>query len=790
MTIPFEAMRFKQLRFGPMLHQAAANPDFFNQVHVIFGGTGAVGGSTALRILSFYDEAASYGNRPDNNQFHLAVTGLKKSEIRDFTTRLFHTHERRFGHIPEQIKGLGYRTANNAVIHMESFSIEPSLPELQILKRESEHQAVEHFLESHQLTDVSPLLEKRDTLINAIRGQGKGAFSHYLEGFRERFLKTGENKPFNSVVVGIPLPSVATYHSNDLVRFAHALGIQSEEDLNLLKDAYLEAFPEDLAFVADHLAKEVVVAHTTAVGGMYDEDPDGNRTIRLGFAHSASGAKMLEKQRHAETMTRLYSQRNIKMLVTAAAIGIDEILSHTTSPLMPAIYYQLEQALAEGYRLVPEADLKHKSLHVYQPCELNVLNPGQEPIEMTKGHPLVMDYVIRSGENGFFTVPNAQALYRVMRVASDSELGFVMARTAVFGDYAHNPRFRENICYYTETDYSRQVFDLLGQPSLRENELSGLQPKALQFLGSCKHQSELHTLGLLILLHRLKTLDLSSVRSRGPLETFDAAHYFETHSRTLKYDDVVTWRVETLADELRTLITAKQVTDLDRFVPVYHLHPRRQEAIHRILRLVLHAVWTVPSLGTPLLFERDDQVMALTGPYAAPVDAVLPFRYSLKKRLRKSFRHKQDHPDETEFRRFCEWHFANGFADLRPGATLVTTRSPEENLEGKVTTYSNEKEFLKALAELEPYSFFTTSGLTALLVRLKGLARWAGELDLSIGTANDFRSHFMHDDSGQVPVVPGVVEAFRMFSEGHEKNTGSEPLDGKWGYGWTLPEGR
>jgi hypothetical protein len=55
-------------------------------------------------------------------------------------------------------------------------------------------------------------------------------------------------------------------------------------------------------------------------------------------------------------------------------------------------------------------------------------------------------------------------------------------------------------------------------------------------------------------------------------------------------------------------------------------------------------------------------------------------------------------------------------------------------------------------------------------------------LDLAIGTANEFRSHIPHDDNDRPLLVPGVVEAFRMVSEGLEKNTGSERLDGRWGY--------
>ena len=38
------------------------------------------------------------------------------------------------------------------------------------------------------------------------------------------------------------------------------------------------------------------------------------------------------------------------------------------------------------------------------------------------------------------------------------------------------------------------------------------------------------------------------------------------------------------------------------------------------------------------------------------------------------------------------------------------------------------------------------------------------------------------DEQGHTLVVPGIVEAFRMVSEGLEKGTGTEILDGYWGY--------
>ena len=166
-----------------------------------------------------------------------------------------------------------------------------------------------------------------------------------------------------------------------------------------------------------------------------------------------------------------------------------------------------------------------------------------------------MDYVLKSGENGYFTISNADALYRVMRVTTGGELGLILARTAIFGDDPHFPSFPGNECDYTETDNSRQVFDLLGQPKLRRSQLSGLQPKALQDLGSAKHQAELHTLGLLILLHRLKTLELDAIPGHVDLAAFQPEEYFEAHSRLLTLEHVLNWQAGPLAEEAASAIT-------------------------------------------------------------------------------------------------------------------------------------------------------------------------------------------------------------------------------------------
>jgi hypothetical protein len=162
---------------------------------------------------------------------------------------------------------------------------------------------------------------------------------------------------------------------------------------------------------------------------------------------------------------------------------------------------------------------------------------------------------------------------------------------------------------------------------------------------------------------------------------------------------------------------------------------------------------------------------------------VLTHRDRIETHLRERFQ-TAGGGDGEAFERFVEFHLGSfGFVDLRPLAVLVTAEAPAGPLADKVQIFRDEEPFLAALRALPPYSYFTTSGLLALSVRLRSLHRQARRLDLSLGTANEYRAHFLHDDRGRPLLVPGLVEAFRMVSEGLGKNTGLDRLDGRWGYG-------
>ncbi|HEX4959379.1 MAG TPA: hypothetical protein VF173_00975 [Thermoanaerobaculia bacterium] len=776
--------RSKRYRLGPQLHRAASDPAFFDQVHVLFGGTGAVGGATALQMIGFIEEAAAGNPAAAGRSPRLVVTGRSKAEVRQFTRLLFDLQQRDHGRLPEALDHMGYRTVGGVTLELTVLGVDPAIPGLQDFGQRDEAgrgEAIRQFLAGGGLAPESPDADKARYLEDVLRQRVGRPFSRFLEDYlAERGPLPGGRERFRSVVVGIPLASVAAYKLADLDEAGPFLGVaRGSSRLDELKEIYLAAMRDDLANVRDRLAEEVLAAHTTAVGGMYDEEEDGSRTIRLGFAHSAIDDKLRKKQIFAEELARLYAEKQIKMLVTAAAIGVDAVLVRESPPMNGAIRRQLARAHAEGNPVIHPSPPAH--LAVYPPVDLDLLAEPHEPVAFQHGRPLVLDYVLKSGENGYFTIPNADALYRVMRVTTGSELGLLLARTAVFGDDPHFPMFPNSACYYTETDNSRQVFDLLGQPRLRRNQQSGLQPKALQDLGSAKHQAELHTLGLLILLHRLKTLDFDVLPPQVDLAEFQPERFFESRSRALTLENVLPWTAAPLARDLRLLVRAREEKDLAPLKHFYQSHPDRQEAAHRTLRAALHAVWAIPSIGTPLVYEEEGRRRVVTGYYAASLDRVVTHRDTFATHLRRRFE-ALGGGNEGDFDLFVDFHVANfGFADLRPVAVLVTAKS-DESWRGNVQVFRDEAPFLAALGRLEPYSYFTTSGLVALLVRLRGLCRLAHQLEPRLGTANEFRAHLPFDELDRPLLIPGIVEAFRMVSEGLEKNTGAERLDGRWGY--------
>src|SRR5262249_8037722 len=209
----------------------------------------------------------------------------------------------------------------------------------------------------------------------------------------------------------------------------------------------------------------------------------------------------------------------------AAAIGIDEVRVRDEVPLhrgVRRLLFEADREVFPGSKESQPAESRasraagrplpaRQVLRVFPPFTVDWNEPAEAAGSLEPREPVVPGYAIRSGENGFFSVANADALYRVMRVASASELGLMLATVGLLGEDRVKPWFPGGICYYNETENTRQVAVFLAQPSLRASQLSGLEPMALQDLGSAKHQAELHTLALLILLHRVRTLDVDVI---------------------------------------------------------------------------------------------------------------------------------------------------------------------------------------------------------------------------------------------------------------------------------------
>jgi hypothetical protein len=778
-------VRFKHQRLGPRLVEAARSGERYRDVHVALGGTGAVGGTAVLQLVSMYEEMFAVAPPGDDEVPILVATGAAPEEIGAFTRRLFRYVESLHGseRLPQRVRR-GYLTHSGVFVALERFTV-AALPGLDAVLSASpaeRHDAAEAFLAGLGVNGGSGRERVFDALADAI-GTAR-PFSSFLERYRsERLEQLGIDR-YRSVMLGIPIPSLVAYHQDDLQHLANQVDGVGPEDVERLKERFVLALRDDLVNVQSTLADVVLVAHTTGVGGMYDDHPPGagGPTIRLGFAHAGNDLRLADKQRFADELTRLYSDAGIRVLITAAAIGVDEIRIRERIPLHRAIRHLLHDAPVEVF---PESKgSSRQTIRVFRPLTVPLDDPPAGDVGFERGVELVPAFAVRSGENGFFSVANADALYRVMRVASASELGLVLATVGLLGDDPLAPWFRDNVCYYTETDNARQVLDFLSQPALLAMQTSGLEPGALQDLGSAKHQAELHTLALLILLHRLRTLDVDAIDPYVDLEHFDPEAFLIQNSRRLTFEDVAAWEFSPLAADLTALAAASSPEELAGLTaPRDHsLFPQRREALRRVLARALQAAWTPPSLGSPVLYEADGVggAMVKMGYYLAPLDLLVTQADGLATWLRKAH---ADSGNPCSFEDYRDYHLTvGGFVDLRPGATVVSGRSDREDLTGRVARFDDEEALRAHLMSLEPYSFFSTSGVLALMVRLRGLYAQLREAMLELGSLQGYRWQMPRDENGHILVVPGVVEAFRMVAEGIEKTTGTERLDGMWGY--------
>lgn len=813
-------MAFKHQRLSDRLSAAPAH-ELYRGAHVYFGGTGAVGGTAVIKTLDLLEELMCLEPPAPDEIPVLVATGRTAKERGDFIDHVQRLLSSRAGKDVRLVHTeQGFLTPSGVLIQVAPFDISP-LPVLAGIAETPEPER--RAFAADALARGGVEAGGTDFLPSLLRYvEGGRSFRALVERFAGTRAAAGRPPRCDAALVAIPIPSLIAYTEDWELARRYVEGV-TEEVVEQLKTAFERSIRDDLASIRqDGLAREVVIAHTTSVGGMYDDavgdDGQVHPRIRLGFSHSARDQNLVEKQRSAERLSEEYASRSIKVFITAAAIGIDDVPVREPVRLHSAIRRQLraieaslpalpedrkerKAALKSVRQAWPAFGLPMANVQVHPPLDapLEGGTPGsitwfREPKrerEMDRGDLLLPTYALRSGENGVFTVANADALYRVMRVASASELAQVLATVMLLGDDPHRPFFVDGVCYYGETDNARQVFDFLGHPTLQQVQLSGLDPMALQDLGSAKHQCELHLLGLLILLHRLRTLDLEAIPPYVDGQRFDARGFFEQQSRPLTFEELATWNAGTLAGELRTLATAEQPEDLYALV---HARRRADELLfgeariarRRVLGEVLHAVHAITSLGTPIVYERDGEVRVRTGFYVAPLEQVLRSTDEIAAHFSRVADETGNSVEDVRDYHLC----VGGFIDLRPHAIVCTSKTDQQPLAGHLVRVRTADELRAALARVQPYGFFATCGVTALLFRLQALGRTLGEAMMELGTLQEFRWQMARDASGHILVVPGAVEAFRMVSEGLEKTTGTERLDGAWGYERRSPRER
>ena len=780
-------MRFKKSRFGPRLVAAARSGRHYRDVHVLIGGTGAVGGASALQMVAMLEEMMTIQppSSPDDVPV-LIVTGRTDDEVHSFESRLKRTTRTRWGAgvTPRPFEH-GFLSPGGVYVAVSKFELKP-IPGLEVVTDADIHHrsaAVDEFLKIAGLDRSMPHDAIADGLLRYVRASRP--ITSFLQDRLARLRDYGP-KPFRSVLLGFPLPSILAYQTGGLTVVAKELGLD-DRCIADVKDAFESTFADDLSAVDEEWGARVLVAHTTGVGGMYDETPDGETSLRLGFAHAARDEFLRNKHHEAVHLTEKYAQRGILMLVTAAAIGIDEVRMRERIPLHGGIVKALRDAPHELFRGSRE---RRQFIQIFKPTTLAFTEAKAKPLHFKRGEELRPGYAIRSGENGFFSVANADALYRVMKVASVSELGHVLATTGLLGDDPNVPWFEDGVCYYTETANSNQVFDFLYQPVLLGAQLSGVDPMALQDLGSAKHQAELHTLALLILLHRLRTLDVDALEEY-PSESFDPRKFFLESSRALTFRDVEQWDLATLARDLHTLVTADKPGQLLPLKPLVDPNQfgARDEAHMTVMKVVLDAVFAVTSLGSPIVIEDESgAAFARTGYWIAPLGEIVTDDDALRRLFAEGYASANPH---CTFDEFIAFQMAvNGFIDLRPHGIVSTAKLPAELSASSVTFHRDAASLAERLSSLEPYSFFATCGLLAIVHRLRALGRMLSQARTDLGTNQDWLWTMLRDARGHTYVVPGVVEALRMMSESQEKTTGTEWLDGIWGYERRLPPNR
>ena len=774
---------------------------------VVFGGTGAVGGASVMELCRMILMARDLRQPPLRGEIY--ATGIADKDISNFASRLY--------------MALGDDVEIEKIEPRRHYRLDGRIDlRFDLLKLQVPLDLEERVARRRKVSGVD-----LETALGEEFAKEACPFLGYVDSLGSGLL--------HAVLVAIPLPSVATYTLGTIDRLLAEHGLDQAVQQRV-KKIYLRTFIRGLAVIQQSYARHVVIAHTTAVGGMYRVD-GGKPEIRLGFAHSALGKKLVDKKFFAEELTQLYLDHGFDVMETAAAIGIDGVEFRQHLPLDRAIRYSL-MTLSESTDPppIPKADFESGNILLYpnycvalervalereagesgpaegaaqedaggepgvEPAESAEEEPpgeravgaGADPVvafEFGSGKEFIVDAAIRSGENGIFSVGNCVALYHVMKVAIPEELAMVLVRHAVFGQERRRDWFQDKFAYYTETENSYFALKLLDSyPQLVRAHHGTFNVQAYQALGSSTHQARMHELGLLLLVLRLRELgrkfaQLSEddlVEGLSALESF-----FWTHTNIPAFEDLKDLDGEGLAvlfGQLCEVNSMESAGGMLGYDPRQHglREPGRERFLARLATQIKRHLQAITSLGIPILYRsaRDGRDHMLLGPYVAPLDLAVASSTDVY-RAWNDLAETYGIPYEVA----RDWVIANnGFVDLRPLAVGSAAKEPGAWLVDKVRTLQTGEELDAWLGELEAGSYFTTCGTLALERRLSVLGRAVCNRQIQLGTRETWKHLFKEDRQGRHLLSPGLVETVRLYTEGLGKITGTEALWPSWGY--------
>ncbi len=785
---------------------------------VVFGGTGAVGGAAVMELCRLILMSASYGRALKGEIY---ATGLGSKEISKFVSRMYLALDEKVE--IEKVEPLKHYRLDHR-IDLRFSTLRLDLPE---------------DLAEHVATEMPE---------NGNQEELCGIFSRY---FRAqpcpflRFVEGLEGDMLHAVVVAIPLPSVATYTMGSIDRLVKAHGYDPLV-AKRIKKSYLNTFIRGLAVIHQKWARHVVMAHTTAVGGMYRVD-EGIPEIRLGFAHSSLGKKLVEKKYFADELTQLFVDHGFDVLVTAAAIGIDAVDFRCRLPSDRAVIRHLREcAEAATHETLPITDLSSEVIQLYpfrniplipvaepvpapyeDPEANEPLTPNEadsspkegdatgDPLDSEKaaeppapsglgvfqapdrdpgalvfgpGKDLTVDAAIRSGENGLFSVANCVALYNVMKVAIPEELAMVLVRHAVFGPERRRDWFQDKISYYTETENSYFALRLLDSyPELVRAHHGPFAIQAYQALGSSTHQARLHELGLVMLALRLRELGrrFAQIPVQKLIEALpDVPTFVWRNTQIPSFQDLDQLDAQALSKLLTLLCEASTMESAGRLLgfEARRIGVREPGREKFLSRLATCIQRYLQTVTSLGIPILYRRSDGEDRVLVGPYVAPLDMAISRAEDLHARFQESAGKLG-TPPEAFRDWVIANnGFVDLRPVAVGSAAQEPGAGLESRAPSFHSEEELVRWLETLPVGSYFTTAGMIAFRYRVGRLGQKVRQRKVQLGTRETWKHLFRQDRNHRHLITPGLVETVRMYSEGLGKITGTEALWPSWGY--------